>query len=431
MANPGDTVRVQTSTETYEGRLLPSTDEKMVVVKLKSGYNIGLPKDQVTSINVIETYIETQKETGKKPAVKKGLPTISILHTGGTIASRVDYRTGGVYAAFSPEDLLMMFPELGTLANFESRLIANMWSDDLRFANLTMLAKAIAEEIKKGVDGIIVGMGTDNLAVGSAAVAFMIQQSPIPIIFVGSQRSSDRPSADAALNLTTAAYFITHSDFAGVAICMHHTSEDTTCAIQPPTKTYKLHSSRRDAFHAINDEPYVLVNYTKKEMHWNKTDYLKKDPQRKAVVKAEMEDKVGLLKVHVNMFPEEILVFKGCKGLVLEGTGLGHTPGHAPNPESAPNKEIFAAIKKLTQAGCVVVMTTQTLYGRVDLNVYSKGRDLLDMGVVSGEDMLANTAFVKLAWLLAHHSAEETKQLVGRNMIGEITPRTIYHQQYP
>ncbi|MFQ5620673.1 MAG: asparaginase domain-containing protein, partial [Candidatus Nanoarchaeia archaeon] len=287
--------------------------------------------------------------------------------------------------------------------------------------------KAVHDEIKKGVDGIIVGSGTDNLAVAAAGITFMVQNSPVPILFVGSQRSSDRGSSDAGMNLISAANFIAQSDFAGVGICMHHTSEDKTCAILPPTKTYKLHSSRRDAFRAVDAIPYALVSYPSGEVEYLTKDYAVKSGQEPKV-SAAMEDKVGYLRSHLNMFKEEVTAFKGFKGLVIEGTGMGHMPGYSPNPECEPNKAVFDAVEDLINDGTVVVMCTQTIYGRVNMNVYDRGRDLQRIGIVSAEDTLANTALVKLSWLLAHHKPGDVKDLMSRNMVGEISARTLYEK---
>jgi glutamyl-tRNA(Gln) amidotransferase subunit D len=361
-----------------------------------------------------------------KPAkVKKDpkLPTISILHTGGTIASKVDYRTGAVYSSFTPEDLLQAFPELGKLANFNSRLISNMWSDDLRFKHFGLIAEAVKKEADKGVDGIIVGMWTDNLAVASAALAFIVEECPIPVIFVGAQRSSDRGSSDAAMNLICASKFITKTDFAGVALCMHESGSDDYCAILPATKTRKLHTSRRDAFRAVNASPIARLSYSTDTVEMLSKGYQKRS-KGKCGVKPKMEDKVGLLKISVNMFPEQFDCFKGFKGLVIEGTGLGHTPGQTPDEVSKANKGIYPAIKRLVDSGCVVVMTSGCLFGRVNMRVYDKGADLLKMGVIEGEDMLPETALVKLSWLLGNYSKEETKKLIPKGLKGEVSERS-------
>ncbi len=435
MATPNDTVRVTSKDgDTIEGLLLPSYEEGVLLIKLDSGYNIGVKQEDVRRIAVLEKAEEKKKSASERTEENPKLPTITILHTGGTIASRVDYRTGGVHTAFSPEDLLQMFPELKAIANIDSELIAQMWSDDLRFVHFSLIGKKIEQHIRKekGTRGIIIGMGTDNLAVGAAALAFIVEKTPVPIILVGAQRSSDRGSSDAAMNLLCAAEFIVKTDFAGVAICMHERSADKSCVILPATKTYKLHSSRRDAFKAVNAEPIARVNYeiadaTKTDtakINTKKIEFRQKNyPKRSTVppvIKPKMEEKVGLLKIHVNMFPEQFELFANYKGLVIEGTGLGHTPGQVPNPEAEIHRQIYPALKKVIDSGCIVVMTTQCLFGGVNMNVYDKGRDLLNLGVIAGKDMLANTALVKLSWLLANYPKSEVKRLMGENLRGEI-----------
>ena len=411
----------------YKGMLMPVQDNNKdaVFIKLDNGYNIGIDKKNILSIDVIkQSQSSNVKHNLKQQKHNKILPTISILHTGGTISSKVDYRTGAVVSSFTPEDIISMFPELTKIANIKSKLISNMFSDDLRFKNLTAIAKEIEAQAKDKVDGIIVSIGTDNLAVASAAISFMIEKCTIPIIFVGSQRSSDRPSSDAFLNLISAAMFIAKTDFAGVAIAMHSTLSDTTCSILPATKTRKLHSSRRDAFKPVNDTEIAIVGYFNDEIKFIKKDYSKRSKPEDLSIKPSMEEKVAILKVHVNMFPEQIDFFRqhNYKGLILEGTGLGHTPGHATNRESEINKKFFPAIKKLIDSGCVVVMATQCIYGRVNMNVYSKGKDLLNLGVISANDMLSETAFVKLAWLLKNYP-KQAKELMQKNLRGEINPR--------
>ena len=420
-AKPGDRVKVVTSDEIKEGILMPNQETDSVVIKLDNGYNVGIDKKKVKEVKIIEKYKE--KEAKSKTEIKKDSkkPTITILHTGGTIASKVDYKSGAVYSSFNPEDLLEMFPELFKIANFDSKLIANMWSDDLRFKHFEIIAKAIEKEVKKGVDGIIIGMGTDNLAVASAALAFIIEETPIPILLVGAQRSSDRGSSDAAMNLICAAEFIAKTDFTGVAICMHENTGDNTSAILPATKTRKLHSSRRDAFKPVNDTIIARINYDSRKIEFIKKDYSKKG--KKLVIKPKMEDKVGLLKITINMFPEQFELYKNYKGLVIEGTGLGHTPGQAPNEYCKIHKKIYPAIEKIINSECIVVMTTQCLFGKVHMHVYDKGVDLTNLGVIPGQDMLPETAFVKLAWLLGNYKKDEVKELITKNLREEINER--------
>jgi glutamyl-tRNA(Gln) amidotransferase subunit D len=429
MAKIGEYVQVKTKNQIEKGILMPSQAKEVILIKLDTGYNIGFDKKEVQKITVLEKIKSVKKIKTIKNTKNKNLPTIAILHTGGTIASKVDYRTGGVVSSFSPQDLISLFPELGKIANIESELISQMWSDDLRFKHFTLIAKKIKEyvEIKK-IDGIIIGIGTDNLAVAAAAISFMIEASPVPIIFVGSQRSSDRGSSDAAMNLICAARFIVNSDFGGVGICMHSCVEDTYCTILPATKTYKLHSSRRDSFKSVNATPIARIEYP-----LGKVTFLQKKHQyksKKLVVKSKMEEKVGLLKIHVNMFPEQFSFFNGYKGLIIEGTGLGHTPGQVPNDLCKIHKKMYPAIKKLIDSGTVIVMTTQCLFGAVNMNVYDKGRDLLNLGVLSGKDMLSNTVLVKLSWLLANYSSKEVPVLVGKNLRGEINDTLPYEKEF-
>ena len=316
-----------------------------------------------------------------------------------------------------------MFPELSDIANFKTQLVANMWSDDLRFKHFEIIAKAIENEVKKDVDGIIIGIGTDNLAVASAALAFIVEQSSVPILLVGAQRSSDRGSSDAAMNIICAAEFISKTDFSGVAICMHESTADNNCAILPATKTRKLHSSRRDAFKPVNDTIIARIDYDTRKIQFIKKYYTKKDKKRKLIIKPKMEDKIGLLKIHINMFPEQFEFYKGYKGLIIEGTGLGHTPGQVPNEWCKIHEKIYPALKKVIDSGCIVVMTTECLFGGVQMHVYDKGVDLTNLGVIPGQDMLPETAFVKLAWLLGNYKKDEVKKLITTNLRGEIKER--------
>ncbi|MBI2102506.1 Glu-tRNA(Gln) amidotransferase subunit GatD [Candidatus Woesearchaeota archaeon] len=428
MPQHGDVVKVTTKKGTEQGMLMPSPKKDVVLIKLDTGYNLGFKKEEVKSVLVVEKARETKAMMIKAASLNKNLPTISILHTGGTIASKVDYRTGGVTTDFSPEELVALFPELQSIANIKSELVAQMWSDDLRFKHFTLIAKKIEEHVRAGSRGIIVGMGTDNLAVAAAALSFIVESTSVPIVLVGAQRSSDRGSSDARMNLICAAEFVSKTDFGGVGICMHEKENDDFCVILPGAKTYKLHSSRRDAFKAINSAPLARVGYKDRKIVFVDKKYPRVG--KELVIKPKVEEKVGLLRIHVNMFPEQFSFFQGYKGLIIEGTGLGHTPGQVPNPECEIHRKIYPALQKLIDSGCVVVMTTQCLFGGVNMNVYDKGRDLLDLGVIPGKDMLASTAFVKLSWLLANYKLDEVKKLVGENLRGEINERLEYEEDF-
>ncbi len=424
----GSRVSVSKGKETYEGILMPriSGDPHSLVIKLDNGYNIGIKYDKNVKIKKLQGKVELEKFPVKTVMHNPRKPTIAILHLGGTVASRVDYRTGGVIAAFKPEELLTMFPELNNYANIKSRLIRAMFSEDMRFEHYQLIAREIMKEINDGADGIIITHGTDTMHYTSAALAFMFEDLSIPVLLVGSQRSSDRASADAGMNLICAAKFIANSDFSGVAICMHGNSSDDFCFVFHPCKVRKMHTSRRDTFRSINAEPYAKVWYKDDKIEFLRKDYLKKDKVRKPKLLDKFEKKVGLVKFFTGFDPGILEYFKkvGYKGLVLEGTGLGHAPINVIDEFTKDHKKNLEIIRKMTKKGVIVVMTSQTIFGRVDMDVYSTGRDLLNAGVISGEDMLPEVAYVKLKWLLGNYPKEKAKELMQKNLRGEITERS-------
>lgn len=419
-AHAGDRVSIICKDKTYEGILMPNEETNAVILKLDSGYNIGIEKENIKKIVLIKKYSKKKSAVGKITS-DRSKPFISIMHTGGTIASKVDYETGGVIARFSPKELVDLFPELKQIANIDSWLIANMFSEDMRFKHYQIIARDIVKEIRKNVKGVIITHGTDTLAYTSAALSFMLENCPIPVILVGAQRSSDRGSSDAAMNLVCAAEFIAKTDFRGVAVCMHESNDDKSCLIMPACKTRKLHTSRRDAFKIVNDRAYARIDYDTR-----KITQLKGYPKTegKFVLREKMEEKVGLLKIYPSMIPEQFSCFKGYKGLIIEGTGLGHAPVSVPNEHCRMHEKNLKAIEGLIKKGCVVVMCSQCIFGRVDMHVYSNGRKLINAGVISGEDMLSETAFIKLAWLLGNYKKEEVKKLIGKNLRGEIRERS-------
>jgi len=424
----GDLLEITTKDQSkHTGKYLPSTDSKVLVLKLDSGYNIGLNKSNIKSIKLIKKSEESKKvKLEYKPNPK--LKTISILHTGGTIASQVSYETGGVIARYKPEELIAMFPELKNLANIKSRLISNMWSEDMNFNHYNLLAKEIQKEIKSGVDGIIVTHGTDMLAVTSAALSFILEDLDTPVILVGAQRSSDRGSSDAFSNLFAACKFITEIPFSEVAICMHENSSDETCLILPGTKTRKMHTSRRDAFKPINTLPIARIHKTKIEVL---SPHRKPEGRKLKLKLFNPKLKIGILKSHPNMVAKEVSNYKGFDGLILEGTGMaGNFPVNKIDKYTSENYKIFNEIAKLAKK-IPLIVTTQTIFGRINMNVYSTGRKLQEVGILGNHsDMLTETAFIKLAWLLSNYPKNKIKESVSHDFRGEITKRTLYKEDF-
>lgn len=413
----GDTISVNGR----EGRLMPkpeSGDPDVIVLKLDSGYNIGLePED----IELVEKNESSDRE-GREIEHSEEKPDILILHTGGTIASRVSYEEGGVKPAFDPEDLLEMYPELAEEVNIHSKVVAQMFSEDMEPSHWQQIAEKIVEE-KDRYDGIILGHGTDTMAYTGAALSLMLQNIDIGVMIVGSQRSSDRPSSDAAMNMYGASRFLKETDFTGFGICMHETSSDDYCQILPPHKTRKMHTSRRDAFSAVNDTSIGRVNYETGEVEQN---YTTKEGEFQK--NTELNEHVGLLKTRPGMGPKEIdfLIEQGYDGVILEGTGLGHLPvNNLEDGKTQHHKEILEKLEELAE-DTLVAMTSQCLFGRIDMDVYDTGLKIQDAGVVSAEDMHPELAYVKMMWVLAN--SENPEQDFTSNFAGEVTMRSMYDE---
>ena len=415
----GDRIRIkkETNSAVYEGVVMPtaSTD---IVIKLDSGYNIGI-RPENAEIKVIRSAERLKGERKAEiKAVKEGIPFLSILSTGGTIASKVDYRTGAVSPQFSTDDILDAIPELGEIANIKGKVIYSILSENMRAEYWQKLAVEVYNEINNGADGLIVTHGTDTMGYTAAALSFMVQ-TPVPVVLVGSQRSSDRPSSDAAMNAICAAK-VACSDLAEVVVVMHGSTSDDFCLIHRGTKVRKLHTSARDAFQSVNDIPIGKVYYNARDIERIRfefdTTYIKR-AEKDLELRDKFEHKCALIKYYPGADPAilEFFISQGYKGIVLEGTGLGHV-----------SADWIPGVTRAIKDGVPVVMTSQCLYGSICDRVYDTGRDLLHAGLIEGADMLPETALVKLMWVLGQTTEmEEVRRLMHENLAGEITGRSV------
>ncbi len=411
-AGEGDAVRVKARGETYEGVLMPHTSfsgEDILTVKLGSGYNIGIAAEDVEAVEVTAKHTPHTVER-KLPPASMSKPTIAVLGTGGTIASYVDYRTGAVHPAVTAEELVFSVPELLDVCNVKARVIYSIYSEDLKPENWQHLAREAAAELRAGASGVLIPHGTDTLHFTTAALSFMLRDLTGPVVVVGSQRSSDRPSSDAASNLLCGARVAT-SDLGEVVGVMHAETSDSFDWIHRGTKVRKMHASRRDAFRSMNATPLGRV---RPEGPVEFTEPV----QPRSPGPTKVDDKLDLDVALVHFYPGmKPAVLENClkeaHGVVLAGTGLGHTA-----------HDLIPAIHRATRDGIPIVMTTQTLQGRVSLRVYDTGRDLLKAGVISGEDMLPEVAYVKLMWILGHtRDHADVAKAMATNVAGELNPR--------
>lgn len=400
----------------FKGRILPrsiTADDLHIVIKLSTGYNIG-----IACAKVIDIQAKGQKEAHYHVPEKEfpfdpKKPSVKLFGTGGTIASRLDYRTGAVIPAFSPGELYGSVPELADYCNLETEKLYGVFSENMGPEQWVGLAKAIGEEIKKGTKGIVVGHGTDTLHHTAAALSFMVQNPPIPIIMVGSQRSSDRPSSDAALNLMHAVKAAAEGDIAEVMVCMFGPTSDTYGLLHRGTRVRKMHSSYRSTFRTIGDIPIAMVD--RNNITPIREDYKHRRKDRVATVIPTFDDRVAIVYYYPNMKPDIIdsLVDHGYKGIVIAGTGLGHM-----------NKPLYPALKRANEQGVCTFMTVQTLWGYVQMYVYETGREMLQLGIVPLGNMLPEVAYMKLGWALGQTSdPDEVRKIMLTPINGEITPR--------
>jgi glutamyl-tRNA(Gln) amidotransferase subunit D len=410
-------VIARTSRGDFEGLVLPrseTSDALHLVLKLGSGYNIGLRHDTIRELVKTGYREATYKIPEQEFPVDPAKPRVKLFGTGGTIASRLDYRTGAVIPAFSPGELYGSVPELADICNLETVKLFGIFSENMGPEQYLVLAEQIGEAIVDGYDGIIIGHGTDTMHYTSAALSFMVQDSPVPIVMVGSQRSSDRPSSDAALNLIHSTWAAAHGSIAELMVCMFGPTSDRYNLLHRGTRVRKMHSSYRSTFRTIGDIPLAMIERDK--ITPLKDDYRRRRSDRDVTVNACFNERVSLLYYYPNMQADmlDALIDKGYEGVVIAGTGLGHV-----------NRKVYPALERARAEGVHVYMTLQTLWGFVQMYVYETGREILELGVVPLANMLPETAYVKLGWALAMHPGdpEAVRKLMTTPIAGDMTPR--------
>ena len=404
----GDLVKI-TSELTYSGILMPryeSGDESHIVLKLKSGYNIGI---EFEKIEKLEKTGERQSNNENSQTVEKNeeLPKILLLSTGGTIASKVDYRTGAVTPALSAAELYEAVPEIAKIANVDAEVLFSEYSENLQPEHWLEIAKKLDSIVDSDYVGVIIAHGTDTMHYSSAFLSFALSGFKKPITLVGSQRSSDRPSSDAALNLISATKFLVNTKSKGVFVVMHQNESDDAVACHLGTRVRKNHTSKRSAFQTVGSEPAFVV-YEDKILENMKNSFFSENEYNPRI---NLDTKVALIKYHPGFNPEiiESLIKLEYRGIIFEGTGLGHV-----------GRTMYDSIKKAKENGIFLGMTSQCIDGRVSMTVYESGRDLLDMGIIPLENMIPEVALVKAMWVLGNsNSDDEIKNMMLENYSSE------------
>ena len=405
-------IRQNSGKKTYTGLLLPRSelfDTDIFVLKLESGYNIGIQKKKVVSVSVVKG---TQKTSAQKIIKQNShLPKVAVLSFGGTISSKIDYKTGGVVAEYSATDFVQMIPELEDVAQIEAKLCSQFMSEDATKDDWIHIASEVTEYLNRDdIVGVVVTHGTDTMHYSASAVSFMLGKLNKPVVFTGSQRSIDRGSSDAFENLLASVKIASSWDGAEVGICMHETSNDGSCIFSRGVKVRKMHTSRRDAFRPINEEPLLRVLVDKPDIPLEiiQTTYEKRT-KRIVTPIASFSDKIAYVQVYPLITQAEIDFYQkqGYKGIVIGATALGHIP-----------KSVLPALNRCVQKGMIVVVASQTLYGQTHQYVYSRLREeSLKMGLVFATDLLPEAEFTKLGSLLSQElDIQSLKELFETNL---------------
>ncbi len=411
-----DIIQITTNKTQLEGIVMPRSEYSapdFIEIKLENNYNVGINVSEIQNIKKIGKREANYKFPEKEFPYNKDLPKLQLLGTGGTVASRLDYTTGAVIPSFTPSELFSSVPELAEICNLDCEIVFEILSENMKFEYWQKLAEKVKQAVDSGFDGVIIGHGTDTMTFTSAALSFMLKDLAIPVVLTGSQRSSDRPSSDAALNLINAAIVAT-SDIAEVVVTMLGSPSHDYGLIHRGTIVRKMHSSVRDTFRTIDDIPLGMVRDRKIKTF--KNNYRKRS-QSETTINTNFEKKVALIYSYPGMENEQIEFYidKGYKGIVFAGTGLGHVSTY-----------VYKAIERAIQEGITILMTTQTLHGFVGMNVYSTGRELQHLGVIPGRNLLPEVGYVKLGWVLGQtNDLREIKELLLTNIAGEFIDREV------
>lgn len=407
--NFGNLVEIEKGKEIYEGILLPGPEKGVVLLKMENGYNIGFNKKEILKMKLLKKIENKKKDFEIKNSKDK--PNVAMVVLGGTISARLNPGKGGVDFVESPEDLFKYHPELFEKVNVTKVEVPFMkGSESLNSKDWQKVAKIVSELVNdSNVSGVIVTQGTDTLHYTSSALSFFLRDLGKPVVLTFSQRSIDRGSSDATLNLICSAKVAT-ANISGVFVVGHANTEDEFCFCIQGTKVRKMHSSKRDAFKPINSKPIFKVYPERLE---KVSDYKLRDNKKKCYVDSKFEEKVALLKFYPGQDPEilDYYLEKGYKGIVIEMLGLGHVAS------SDSNKSWIKKLKEVQNKGMIICAASQTIYGRLDPLVYVNGREALETGVIYLEDMLSETAFVKLGWVLGHSEWAKDKEVVKKKML--------------
>ncbi len=401
----------------YIGAVVPNHtvgSEPTVRLRLDNGYQVGIRVGPDTSFERLPDVpgvgpgpVDLLPIT--PPPAAQG-PWVTVLTTGGTIASRIDYATGGVRPVKEEAELLAFYPELGRSGPVRIEMVFDRLSEDLRPDDWVTLAERTVGAFSAGARGVVIAHGTDTMGYTAAALSFLLADLPGPVVLVGAQRSPDRPSSDGPSNLHAAVQVARSASLGEVAVVMHAGLSDSEFSLHRGPWVRKMHSTRRDAFRSRNGPRLGTV----RDGTVSVAEWARRPGPGPARLDGPLDPRATLLWFYPGLEPARAEAFvRGSRGIVLAGTGLGHVAS-----------EHLPWIRSAISGGAVVGMTTQCLEGRVDPYVYATGRELERAGVLYLDDLLPETAYAKMLWALGHASDPvRVAELLRRDRAGEFLPR--------
>lgn len=438
--NSGTPVKLMVKTwsgkNEYVGLALPSSEKNIITIKLENGYNISFPESYVENFEVIDDLPIDEADEIIVESQDENLPLVYLIHTGGTIASKVDYATGAVTARFDPHELLDAVPELRKIARIRALKLGNMWSDDIRPRHWNRMLKATEEAFAEGAVGCVITHGTDTLHISAAAMSYGWSgrggRPPGRIVLTGSQRSPDRGSSDASENLIAAVYWAANGPLPtgyrdASVVVLHAESSDGRCTVLPGSSCRKYHSTRRDAFKSINQNPIAVIDIDKDEISISVEPEVH-DARIEALSPLLFDENIRIAQFICDGHLQPELVNSAIENkfdaLLFHGTGLGHLPISDPEGDSIENAKLRLILEDFCAEDGIAVVVAQTINGPINLNVYSKGREQQEIGIIGhGSLCPPESALIKLHHLLSlGEGVDAVRNGWKEDLVGENPP---------
>ncbi len=411
----GDSLEIDFRGAIIHGDLIDRKDGRLIL-KLKSGYDIALKENEISKIKLIKK-TEKKNEPGLAKHIMNELDgaDVGIITTGGTIGSKVDYKTGGVSPTFTAEDVVNLSPNIRDYGRIYIKNLMNIFSENMTPKNWIEIANEAMREIESGVKGIVITMGTDTMHYTASALSFMLNPLSVPIVITGAQRSGDRGSTDGSTNLLASVITAKRWNGGESVICMHANMDDEYNFILRGNKARKMHTERRDAFRPINIKPLGKVYL---DGRIEKTNEFR-ERSTETRIDTKLDEKVAILMSYPS-FDGKIIdyyISRGIHGLVIAATGFGNLP--------IINKDLIKSLKHANDKGIPIVITSQTIYGRTNRFVYQTSREMSKFqNIIYVDDMTTEAAFAKLMFVLGHKKKlQDISEMMRTSLAGELSQR--------